>query len=79
MAVSGEQLKMDFFKCSDSLKLAIKLTLLDYSSSSYAVFYFILFRSHAKDFNMQDNAGNTPIHVAVECDSFDALEYLLSM
>lgn len=79
MAVSGEQLKMYFFKWSNILKLAIKLTLLDYSSSSYAVFYFILFRSHAKDFNMQDNAGNTPIHVAVECDSFDALEYLLSM
>uniref|UniRef100_A0A1A9WPX0 ANK_REP_REGION domain-containing protein n=1 Tax=Glossina brevipalpis TaxID=37001 RepID=A0A1A9WPX0_9MUSC len=31
------------------------------------------------DFNIRDNAGNTPIHVAVECDSYEALDYLLSI
>lgn len=31
------------------------------------------------DFNAQDNAGNTPLHVAVECDAYEALDYLLSM
>ncbi|XP_061391086.1 uncharacterized protein LOC133326469, partial [Musca vetustissima] len=36
-------------------------------------------RDQNGDFNIQDNAGNTPIHMAVECDSRDALEFLLSI
>lgn len=31
------------------------------------------------DFNAKDNAGNTPLHIAVECDAYEALDYLLSM
>lgn len=31
------------------------------------------------DFNIQDNAGNTPMHVAIDCDSYEALEFILSM
>lgn len=31
------------------------------------------------DLNAQDSFGNTPLHVAVENDSLDALEYLLNM
>lgn len=31
------------------------------------------------DFNAQDNVGNTPLHVAVENDSFDAIDFLLQM
>lgn len=29
--------------------------------------------------DIQDSCGNTPLHVAVETDSFEALDYLLSM
>ncbi|XP_041448534.1 transient receptor potential cation channel subfamily A member 1 isoform X2 [Drosophila obscura] len=31
------------------------------------------------DFNAKDNAGNTPLHIAVECDAYEALDYLLSI
>lgn len=31
------------------------------------------------DLDAQDLAGNTPLHLAVENDSLEALEYLLSM
>lgn len=30
------------------------------------------------DLNVQDNAGNTPLHVAVENESLEAVDYLLS-
>ncbi|TMW44290.1 hypothetical protein DOY81_010630 [Sarcophaga bullata] len=36
-------------------------------------------RDQNGDFNIKDNAGNTPIHMAVEFDSYEALEFLLSM
>lgn len=29
--------------------------------------------------NAQDSTGNTPLHITVEDDSFDAMDYLLSM
>lgn len=29
--------------------------------------------------NVQDGSGNTPLHVTVEEDAFDAMNYLLSM
>lgn len=31
------------------------------------------------DLNVQDQVGNTPLHSAVENDSFDAIEFLLQM
>ncbi|KAJ8954917.1 hypothetical protein NQ318_016857 [Aromia moschata] len=31
------------------------------------------------DLNNQDNAGNTPLHIAVEYESLDAVDYLLQM
>lgn len=31
------------------------------------------------DMDAQDIVGNTPLHVSVECDALDAIEYLLSM
>lgn len=31
------------------------------------------------DLNCLDNAGSTPLHYAVENDSFDAIEFLLEM
>ena len=31
------------------------------------------------DLNCQDNLGNTPLHVAVENDSFEAIDFLLEM
>lgn len=30
------------------------------------------------DLNAQDGQGNTPLHVAIENDSFDAIDFLLS-
>lgn len=30
------------------------------------------------DLNAQDNAGNTPLHVAVEAETVDAIEFLLA-
>lgn len=40
---------------------------------------FSLFLVHGIDFNAQDAIGNTPLHVAVENDSFDAIDFLLAM
>ena len=31
------------------------------------------------DLNAQDNAGNTPLHVAVENEALDAVDFLLSV
>lgn len=31
------------------------------------------------DVNVQDSVGNTPLHVTVEEDAFDAMDYLLSV
>lgn len=31
------------------------------------------------ELNNQDINGNTPLHVAIECESLDALNYLLQM
>lgn len=31
------------------------------------------------DMDAQDTAGNTPLHLTVEDDAFDAMDYLLSM
>lgn len=36
-----------------------------------------LVTSRYSDLNCQDNVGNTPLHSAVENDSFDAIEFLL--
>lgn len=36
-----------------------------------------LFFSILADLNAQDNVGNTPLHVAVEGESLDAVDYLL--
>lgn len=40
---------------------------------------FYSFRFCYIDFNIRDNAGNTPLHMAVELDSYDALDFLLSV
>lgn len=31
------------------------------------------------DLNIQDHAGNTPLHIAVEHDSLEVVDYLLQM
>lgn len=31
------------------------------------------------DMDAQDSAGNTPLHLTVEDEAFDAMDYLLSM
>lgn len=36
------------------------------------------FFCNCEDLNAQDTAGNTPLHIAVEYDSLEALDYLLS-
>ncbi|KAK5642668.1 hypothetical protein RI129_008835 [Pyrocoelia pectoralis] len=35
--------------------------------------------AHGGDLNMQDNLGNTPLHVAVEAEALDAVDYLLQL
>lgn len=32
---------------------------------------------HAIDLNVQDGLGNTPLHIAVDSNSFDAMDFLL--
>ncbi|XP_032598623.1 transient receptor potential cation channel subfamily A member 1 isoform X2 [Drosophila grimshawi] len=36
-------------------------------------------RDQNGDFNAKDNAGNTPLHIAVDSDAYDALDFLLSI
>lgn len=34
---------------------------------------------HCIDLNAQDSVGNTPLHLCVQEDAFDAMDFLLSM
>lgn len=35
--------------------------------------------TYDEDMDAQDYSGNTPLHLTVENDAFDAMDYLLSM
>lgn len=34
---------------------------------------------YVADLNVQDNVGNTPLHLAVESEALEAVDYLLQM
>lgn len=52
---------------------SVEVVMLSFSSFNYgSVSYFT-------DLNAQDNVGNTPLHVAVENESLDAVDYLLTV
>lgn len=77
---------MDEFKRlyeADNERLALKdhrgRTVMHQAALKNRINILEFIQAHGGDFHLQDLAGNTPLHVAVESEALDAVEFLLNM